>query len=106
MEKMSTKLQATTRATLYEAALESIVNLGYESEIVAKGALVRDTDGNYFRIQISYCTPDKFDLEGERAAYREKLDKAAEAAAKKAAAMEEKARKAEERAAKKAAKED
>ena len=104
-EKMSVKDQAVVRARLYEVALNAIVGEGYQTEVVADGALIHLGDGQYAKMKISVCDASKFNLEDVRAEYQEKLEKQAELAQKRAEAAAEKARKAAEREAKKAAKE-
>lgn len=105
LEKMTPAAQATTRSTLYEIVLNALFEAGYETEIAAKGALIKLPSGHLAKIQISVCDPTKTTLETEREKYQEKVERQAAIAEKKLAAAEEKARKAAEKAAKKAEKE-
>ena len=88
VEKLTQAEQAVLRREAYEAAITALTNIGYTSEVVKKGAVITKDGEQYLRIQISYCNPEKFDLEGERAEYAEALAKRAE----KAEAAAEKAR--------------
>ena len=105
VEKLTQKEQALVRSEAYAAALEALIGLGYESEIVKKGAILTKGDGQYIRVCISYCDPTKFDVEAERAEYKEACDKRAAKAEERAEKAREKAEKAAARAAAKAAKE-
>lgn len=104
MEKMGTKLQAETRANLYEVALKGVANAGFETETIKGGALIHLPDGYFAKMTVTICDATKFDLDATREEYQAKLAADAERAAKAMAAAEEKARKAEEKAAKAAAK--
>ena len=96
-EKLTVKEQREIRSQLYKIALGAIQEQGNETEVVSKGALVHLPNGQFARVQISYCDPTKFNLENERAEYKEKLEAAAERADRAAQRAKEKA----ERAAKK-----
>ena len=100
MDKMSVKVQAETRANLYDVALKGIANAGFETETIADGALVHLPDGYFAKVCVTICDATKFDLEETRAKYQEKLANAAERAAKAAAKAEEKSKKLEQKATK------
>lgn len=93
-EKLKVAEQAEIRANLYKVALGALQTEGMETEVVSKGAIVHLDNGQYARVQISYCDPTKFDLEKERAEYQGKLEKRAERAEKAAAKAREKAERA------------
>lgn len=103
-EKFSVAKQTEVRGELYDIVLSALNSNGYETETVSKGSLINLGEGQYARVQVSYCDPTKFDIEAERTAYSEKL--AAAAARKEAQAQKarEKAEKAAAKAAKAAAK--
>jgi hypothetical protein len=92
--KLKVAEQAEIRANLYKIALGAMQESGMETEVVSKGAIVHLEDGQFARVQISYCDPTKFNLEKERAEYQEKLNKRAERAEKAAAKAREKAERA------------
>lgn len=94
-EKLSMAKQAVLRSEAYDAAITALANIGYTSEVVKKGAVITKDGEQYLRIQISYCNPDKFNLDGERAEYANVLNKRAERAEKSAQKAKEKAEKAE-----------
>lgn len=98
--KLSQKEQAEVRGNLYKVALGAIQALGNETEVVSEGAIIHLPDGQYARLKITYCNPEKFSLEVEREEYRDKLARAAERQEKAAAKAKEKAEKAAARAAK------
>ena len=93
-EKLKVVEQAEIRSNLYKIALGALQNEGMETEVVSKGAIIHLDDGQFARVQISYCDPTKFDLEKERADYQTKLEKRAERAEKAAAKAREKAERA------------
>ena len=95
VEKLTQAEQAVLRSEAYEAALTALTNIGYTSEVVKKGAVITKDGEQYLRIQISYCNPEKFDLDAERAEYAESLAKRAERAEKAAEKARAKANKAQ-----------
>ena len=94
MEKLKVAEQAEIRANLYKIALGALQENGMETEVVSKGAIVHLDNGQFARVQISYCDPTKFDLATEREEYQTKLDKRAERAEKAAQKAREKAERA------------
>lgn len=104
IEKMKTTEQAAIRAELYGLAGKSFEEKGYTTETISDGMLVHLGEGQYCRVKVSYCTPEKFDLDHEREVYAQKMKDAAERAEKARLKAEEKERKAKEKAAKAAEK--
>jgi hypothetical protein len=93
-DKLKVAEQAEIRADLYKIALGALQENGMETEVVSKGAIIHLVNGQYARMQISYCDPTKFNLEKERLDYQDKLDKRAERAEKAAQKAREKAERA------------
>lgn len=96
-EKLKIAEQATIRSNLYDIALSAIAREGLETEIVSKGALIHLENDQFARVTITYCNPEKFDLEKERQEYVDKTAAAAERKAKAAEKAAEKAKKAAEK---------
>ena len=90
-DKLKVAEQAEIRANLYKIALGAMQENGMETEVVSKGAIVHLENGQFARVQISYCDPTKFNLEEERTDYQEKLNKRAERAERAAMKAREKA---------------
>ena len=87
VNKLSVKEQSEIRNELYKVALGAIQELGNETEIVSKGAIIHLPNDQYARLKITYCNPEKFSLQDERKEYLEKLEAASlrkEKAAEKA----------------------
>lgn len=101
MEKMPTIQQIETRKELY-GVIENAIS--YTSEPISDGLLVDLGNGYFAKVKVSICNAEKFDLEGTRVEYAEKLRKRAEKAEAARIKAEERARKAAERAAKAAEK--
>lgn len=99
--KIPQKEQAEIRASLYEAALTAIVQMGFTTEKIKDCSLINLGDGKFARLKISICG-EKFDEDKARTEYAEDQARIAE---RKAEAEEKKRLKEEEKARKKAEKE-
>jgi hypothetical protein len=99
IEKLKINEQAQIRSNLYKITLGALQEQGLETEEVSNGAIVHLANGQFARIKVMYCNPEKFSLEKERELYQEKLSKAAERKAH--AAQVAKAKEKAERNAKK-----
>lgn len=100
MDKMNTKAQANTRATIYDIVSEALANAGYATEMGTDGRVIDLGDGYYGKLKISVCDATKFSITDEREKVAAKAMAAAERAEKARIRAEEKERKRAERAAK------
>ena len=73
MEKLTIKEQAQGRSDIYGLTGNMLSQFDYEQEQIADGLLVKDIEtGAYYKLKVSYCNPEKFDLDKEREKYQEK----------------------------------
>lgn len=74
INKLDMETQRAMRAELYKNALSGLLE-NYTTEAVSDGVLLKDNNGNYFKLKISYCLPEKLDLDKERQKFAEKQER-------------------------------